>query len=200
VGKRSQASVEDEGFHVWTVRGGRVIRIDVFSEEHQTLEAAGLSERRVLACRIYSATSRPERDTERAMSEENVETVRSIWAALNEDPSRMLLEAFDEEAEIRNPPEFPLQGPFHGHEGVRIWAREVWEVFSGVHHEVEEVIDVGDGATVISVQRTQGRTRHMQFDTNLQWAGVFTFRGGKILRGQGYMSKAEALEAAGLSE
>lgn len=139
------------------------------------------------------------RDTAWAMSEENVETVRRVWAALNEDPPRVLLEAFDEEAEIRNPPEFPLQGPFQGHEGVRVWAREVWEVFSGVHHEVEEVIDVGDGATVISVQRTQGRTRHTQFGTNLQWAGTFTFRGGRILRAQGYMSKTAALEAAGLS-
>jgi ketosteroid isomerase-like protein len=134
------------------------------------------------------------------MSQENVEVVRRIWAALNEDPPRVLVDLFDEEAEIRNPSEFPLQGPFHGHEGVRVWAREVWEVFDRVHHEVEEVIDVGDGATVISVQRTQGQTRHMQIDTDTQWAAVFTLRGGKILRGQGYMRKDEALQAAGLRE
>lgn len=66
-----------------------------------------------------------------------------------------------------------------------MWAREVWEVFGGVHHEVEEVIDVGDGATVISVQRNKGQTRHMQIDTDWQWAAVFTLRQGKILRGQG---------------
>jgi ketosteroid isomerase-like protein len=65
---------------------------------------------------------------------------------------------------------------------------------------VEEVIDVGDGATVVSVQRTQGRTQHMQIDTNTQWASVFTLRDGKILRGQGYLSKDEALAAAGLRE
>ena len=74
------------------------------------------------------------------MSQENVELVRRIWAALNEDPPRVLVDLFDEEAEIRNPSEFPLQGPSYGHEGVRVWAREVWEVFGGVHHEVEEVI------------------------------------------------------------
>jgi ketosteroid isomerase-like protein len=101
---------------------------------------------------------------------------------------------------MRNPGEFPLKGPFHGHEGLRVWASEVWEIFTGVHHEVEEVIDVGDGATVISVQRTQGRTRHMQVDTNVQWASVFTLRDGKILYAQGYLSKNEALEAAGLRE
>ena len=96
------------------------------------------------------------------MSQENVEIVRRLWAALDEDPQRLLLEVFDEDVEIRNPPEFPLQGPFRGHEGTRLWFRETWEVFTGLHHELEEVIDVGDGATVISVQRTQGRTRHMK--------------------------------------
>jgi ketosteroid isomerase-like protein len=134
------------------------------------------------------------------MSEEQVEVVRRLWAGLNENPPRVLLELFDEEVEIRNPPEFPLQGPFRGHAGVRIWAREVWEVFSGLHFELEEVIDTGDGETVVSVQRTTGRTRHMQVDTNIQWAAVWTFRARKVLRAQGYMRKPEALEAAGLRE
>jgi integrase len=31
----------------------------------------------------------------------------------------------------------------------------------GLHFELEEVIDAGDGETVLSVQRVQGRTRHM---------------------------------------
>ena len=73
-------------------------------------------------------------------------------------------------------------------------------MFTGLHHELEEVIDVGDGATVISVQRVQGRTRHMKLDTDLRWAAVWTFRAGKVLHAQGYMHRREALEAVGLSE
>jgi ketosteroid isomerase-like protein len=134
------------------------------------------------------------------MSQENVEIVRRFWTALNEDPPELPFDLIDERVEIRNPPEFPLQGPFHGHEGARVWARESWEVFAGLHHKLEEVIDAGDGATVVSVQRVQGRTRHMQVDTNFQWAAVWTFRGGKVLRAQGYMHKDQALEAAGLPE
>ena len=134
------------------------------------------------------------------MSRENAEIVRRFWAALDEDPPRLLLEVLDEDAEIRNPQEFPLQGPFRGHEGARIWFRESWEVFTGLHHELEEVIEVGDGATVISVQRVQGRTRHMELDTDLRWAAVWTFRAGKVLHAQGYMQRREALEAAGLRE
>jgi len=71
-------------------------------------------------------------------------------------------------------------------------------VFTGLHHELEEVIDAGDGETVVSVQRVQGRTRHMELETNLRWAAVWTFRAGKVLRAQGYLHRREALEAAGL--
>jgi ketosteroid isomerase-like protein len=134
------------------------------------------------------------------MSQENVKIVRRVWAALDEDPPRLLLEVFAEDVEIRNPPELPLRGPFRGHEGVGLWFRESWEVLIEPHHELEEVIDVGDAATVISVQRAQGRTRHMQLDTDLRWAAVWTFRAGKVVRAQGYMHRREALEAAGLSE
>jgi ketosteroid isomerase-like protein len=132
------------------------------------------------------------------MSQENVEIVRRFWAALDEHPPRLLLEAIDEDVEIRNPPEFPLQGPFRGHEGARLWFRESWEVITELHHELVEVINVGDGATVISVQRVHGRTRHMKLETNLRWAAVWTFRAGKVLRAQGYMHRRKALEAAGL--
>ena len=134
------------------------------------------------------------------MSREQVEIVRRCWASLEEDPPRIPLELFDQEVEVRNPPEFPLQGPFRGHEGIQKWAEEVWEVITGLHHEIEEIIEAADGETVVSVQRTQGRMRHTELPTDLQWATVWTFREGKVLRGQGYMRRADALEAAGLTE
>jgi ketosteroid isomerase-like protein len=133
------------------------------------------------------------------MSNEQMKIVRRAWAGLEEEPPNLWLEFYDEDVEIRNPPEFPVRGPFHGHDGVRQWATEVWEVFAGLHHEVEEIIAGADGETVVSVQRTQGRMRHTQLKTDVQWAGVWTFREGKVLRCQGYMRKAEALAAAGLS-
>jgi ketosteroid isomerase-like protein len=44
IGKQSGVTLEDKVFHVCTLRGGRIIRIDVFDREDQALEAAGLSE------------------------------------------------------------------------------------------------------------------------------------------------------------
>ena len=69
-----------------------------------------------------------------------------------------------------------------------------------LHFEVEEIIEAADGETIVSVQRTQGRMRYTQLKTDLRWAGVWTVRDGKALRAHGYMSKAEALEAAGLRD
>ena len=44
IGKGSGAKLEDDAFHVWTFRGGKAIRVDVFDREAEALEAAGLSE------------------------------------------------------------------------------------------------------------------------------------------------------------
>ena len=145
------------------------------------------------------------------MSRENVEVVRALWAGLSRIPvpwppasrdeldHRLRLDLCDERIEIRNPAEFPAADEYHGHEGVRQWAADVWEVFSEMHHELEEIIEAADGETVVSVQRSRGLMRHTQLPMDLVWAAVWTVRDGKAVRSQGYMTKAEALEAAGVS-
>ena len=44
VGRGSGLPVDDHAFHVWTFRGGRVIRLEVFERESEALEAVGLRE------------------------------------------------------------------------------------------------------------------------------------------------------------
>ena len=133
------------------------------------------------------------------MSEENVGIVRRCWEGLEQSPMELYLESWDPEVEIRNPPEFPLRGPFRGHDGVRQWANEIWEVFTDLHNEIEEIAEIED-QTVLSVQRTQVRMRHTRLPGDIKWAAVWTFKGGKIWRAQGYWTREEALEAAGLRE
>jgi ketosteroid isomerase-like protein len=43
-GRGSGIQLEDDAFHVWTFRGRRAIRVEVFDRESEALEAAGLSE------------------------------------------------------------------------------------------------------------------------------------------------------------
>jgi ketosteroid isomerase-like protein len=146
------------------------------------------------------------------MPPENAELVRTLWAALDRDGEtpwppasndeldrQLRLDLIDERVEIRNPAEFPVADDYHGHDGVRQWATEVWEVFSELHLEVEEILEAADGETVVSVQRTQGRMRHTNLETDLRWAAVWTIQDGKAVSAHGYMTRREAVEAAGLN-
>ena len=133
------------------------------------------------------------------MSRENVELVHRWWGAFNETGTAPL-DLCDEQIEMRNPSRWPVQGPFIGHDGIRQWESDVWEVFSDVRLDVDEVIDVGDGQTVVSVQTVRGHMRHSGLASNVRWAAVWKIRAGKAIRAYGYLSKAEALEAVGLPE
>jgi uncharacterized protein len=44
IGRASRVPLEDHSFHVWTFRGGKIIRMDVFEQETEALEAVGLRE------------------------------------------------------------------------------------------------------------------------------------------------------------
>ena len=134
------------------------------------------------------------------MSKENVELVRRWWAGFNEDGMPPLA-LCDEEIEIRNPPDFPVRGPFQGHDGVRRWRDEVFDIFDNARVEPEEIVDVhGDGETVLMLLRAAGAASYTGIKVDVEWAAIWTIRDGKLLRAQGYLNRAEALEAAGLSE
>jgi ketosteroid isomerase-like protein len=133
------------------------------------------------------------------MSEENVEVVRLWWTGFNED--RMPpLELCDERIEIGMLREFPVQGPYHGHDGVRRWVQDMFEVIDEPRVELVEIIDAEDGETVVTEQRALGRMRHTQLEADYRWATVWTVKAGNVLGAQGYATKPEALEAAGLPE
>ena len=78
--------------------------------------------------------------------------VRRCWEGLEQSPMELYLESWDPEVEIRNPPEFPLRGPFRGHDGVRQWANEIWEVFTDFHNEIEEIAEIE--AQIDAIQET----------------------------------------------
>jgi ketosteroid isomerase-like protein len=83
---------------------------------------------------------------------------------------------------------------------VRQWADEVFDAAEGHRVEIDEIIDVGDGETVVMLVRSHGRWKHMDLDFEQPWAAVWRIRDGKLAYGHGYLSKEEALEAAGLSK
>jgi ketosteroid isomerase-like protein len=59
------------------------------------------------------------------------------------------------------------------------------------------MIEVGDDRVLV-VERWTGRARGIEFD--MRFTDVYEFRDGRCVRVDGFRDKAEALEAAGLSE
>jgi ketosteroid isomerase-like protein len=76
----------------------------------------------------------------------------------------------------------------------------MFEVIDEPRIELVEIIDAKDGETVVTVQRALGRMRHTQLEADFRWATVWTVKAGNVLRAQEYATKAEGLEAVGLTE
>ena len=107
----------------------------------------------------------------------------------------------DEEIQIRNPPDFPVRGLFQGYDGVRRWRDQVFDIFTNPRVEPEDIVDVhGDGTTVVMLLRSTGTASYTGIKVDYEWGAVWTIRDGKLLLAQGYLNRADALEAAGLRE
>jgi ketosteroid isomerase-like protein len=132
------------------------------------------------------------------MSQENVDLVRRSWQAVSSD-GELPFGLYDADLRIENMPEFPIQGPYDGHEGLAQWWEDLIEVIEDLRFEVKEVIDLGD-ERVLSVQRALGRATHTGIEMDVLWASVVTLREGKIVRLQGYWTPEQAREAVGLRE
>lgn len=129
------------------------------------------------------------------MSAENLELVRRWFEGFVR--GELTLEICDPEIEIRNWAEFPITGPYLGHEGVRRWWDDIADAFEDLQYELLELIDVGDDR-VVTVQRFVGRFRLTGIEVDFTWGAVVTVREGRIASAIGYPSPGRAKKAAGL--
>ncbi len=130
----------------------------------------------------------PERDA-------NVELVRRWFRGF--ERGELGLDLCHPEIEIRNWAEFPITGPYHGHDGVRRWWDDIGDAFDDLQWELVELTDAGDGR-VVTVQRFEGRFRLTGIDVDFAWGAVISIRDGKIASAAGYASPGRAKQAAGL--
>ena len=136
------------------------------------------------------------------MSEENVEIVKRIYEAVGRGDVETVLGLYDPKVEFvftRSPfGEFLKYDVYRGHDGMRRMFRERYDdAWRKVEDELEEVIDAG--GQVVSVVSTHGRGRVSGAEVEMTHAAIWTFRDGMVVRVE-WMSREEALEAAGLSE
>ena len=129
------------------------------------------------------------------MSEDSVAVVTRWYDALQGgDPAPALCHP---EIEITNWAEFPVRGPYRGHDGVRRWWDDVSDVFEEMRWEPQS-IEAIDEQRCLTIQRVAGRFRHTGIEMDFAWGAVVEVRDGKILSAIGYPSPREARRAAGL--
>ena len=141
------------------------------------------------------------------MSQENVDLARRGYSAINaayEGGDASLLLPFLEET---CDPDyvltttgrlFPESGEWRGYEGLIRFTAAQMEAFSQMWIEPVEYIDAGD--RVVAPVRLGGKARHTGIEMEFAVAHVFSFRDGKATRLDVFLTKAEALKAAGLAE
>ena len=132
------------------------------------------------------------------MSQENVEVVRRIfegWAA--GDFARQVTDLDADVVFIVRQP-FPEPVRAFGQEEIRDYTRRLLDNFEGYAVRATELQAAGDTVVVDAVQSGTGKASHIEMAQ--QFFMLFTFRGTKIVRIEAILDRAEALEAAGLSE
>ena len=129
------------------------------------------------------------------MSEENVDLARRGMRS-----AEKFVELLDEYV-VRDNRAYPLidvPDVEMGREPLVAFMRHYWGTFEDYSLEALELIDAGD--SVIVVLREQARGRGSGVGLERDWAQVWTFRNGQIIRMEAFRTREEALAAVGLSE
>jgi ketosteroid isomerase-like protein len=140
------------------------------------------------------------------MSEENVALVRRIYEVINsfgrtgqefvdpEDVAPDLWAKFAPDFEVHGRPDVPDSQIYRGREETKEFFRMLQETFAELRWEPKGLIDLGDVIVVETKLAAVGRGSDLPIEADE--TDVFWFRGGSIVRLQGFPTKEAALQAA----
>jgi uncharacterized protein len=132
------------------------------------------------------------------MSQENVRIVqRAVDAYNRRDLAALLVDVADDAVWVEDQ-RYPGAQTYYGPSGIERSLRKWWDAFGESVMELEELIDLGDRVVAAGQVRQRGHDSNVVLTA--PFAGVYEFRGNKVVRVQVLGSRAEALEAVGLSE
>jgi ketosteroid isomerase-like protein len=130
------------------------------------------------------------------MSQENAEIVRRSVEALNRRDLDGYLARMDPDVEITSL--VVGTSPYRGHQGVRTYWQDLLGTVPDLRIEIEELRDLGE--LLLFAVRARGHAAHSDVPfEDLIWTTAKA-RDGKCISWHAHPSKAEALEAVGLSE
>jgi ketosteroid isomerase-like protein len=132
------------------------------------------------------------------MSQDNVEILKHSFEEAPENPEPFFA-IFDENVEWdMSVGPFPIQKKVYGPEAVREFFRTWAGTFDDWGFEAEEIIDAGSSVFVCLHQWGRGKGSGIPVEN--RFFTVWTFERDRVIRYQGFGSRTEALDAAGLSE
>jgi uncharacterized protein len=175
-GRASEQQLAQDEAHTWTIREGRIVRLEWGRDLSAALEAVGL-----------------------AKSQDNVELVGQAVRAFNEvGMAEAARRFFAPDGVFEEPPEQPTPTVAEGRDAaVRLFEQfeEVWEEHQS---EVQGIRAIDDERVLaLSVEHFRGRDG---IELAQPCGSVYTLRDGKIVRLQSFWERQNALKAAGLAD
>jgi ketosteroid isomerase-like protein len=132
------------------------------------------------------------------MSRENVEVVRGQFEAVNRKDFAAVMRSYGDDVELVVPDGWLTGGIYRGRDAVGEWFGDWFRTFGSARFELLEMVDAGDDVVVVARHSVEGKQSGLPLADTFFYA--YRVRDGKVARVQFCESRAEALEAAGLSE
>jgi ketosteroid isomerase-like protein len=132
------------------------------------------------------------------MSQENVERIRETYRRLHEGGFAAIADLIDPRFDM-DAPQGVESSQTHDKEGLRNWFRKMDEIWEELRFDPKEITGL-DEHRVLVVAHTSGRARGSGIEISQDLTHVWTLREGKAIRLTTYSTRADALEAVGLSE
>jgi uncharacterized protein len=132
------------------------------------------------------------------MSRAEIEAIRAVYEAAGKRDWDTAFTYAQPDFTLEAAPQNPIAGSYRGREQVRGFFEELWAAFESVSNEPDRFVELGDRVLVFLTVtfRPTDSDNTIQMRMNHLW----TFEGGKAARCEVYTERAEALQAAGITE
>ena len=129
-------------------------------------------------------------------TQDNLTIAQGIYTAFGQGDIPAILNVFADDVELHEPPggEPPFTGVYRGRDGAGRFFQEMVGAVDVLMLEPQEFVAQGDTVVVLGHYRFRAKATDITYDTD--WAMVWWFRGGKVVKFQ--IHDDSATEAAAL--
>jgi hypothetical protein len=134
------------------------------------------------------------------MSQENVEVVERVIAAVNHRDIDSYLACCTEDIQLQTP-WAAIEGVYEGPDAIRRFFVDIEDIGPDFRIEVERLVSSGEDQVLAFLRATvSGRASGIPAASDMPTANIYDLVEGKIRRIRIFLDRQQALEVAGLSE